>query len=201
MFLMAVPGQGRKTSFAGAYPSACGKTSTAMIPGELIVGDDIAYFRNIRGEFRGVNVEQGIFGIIKDVNAQDDPVIFRNLLKDQETIFSNILQGPDRKPYWVGCGLKTPEQGANHHGAWRKGDRDAEGNEVPLAHGNARYTIRLDYLDNFDKEGFEAKEGVKVQGVLYGGRDSDTTVPMEESPSWKDGILLKACTLESETNM
>jgi phosphoenolpyruvate carboxykinase (GTP) len=199
MFLMAVPNQGRKTYFAGAYPSACGKTSTAMIPGERIVGDDIVYFRNIRGEFRGVNVEQGIFGIIKDVNADDDPVIFKNLMKDQETIFSNILQGPDQKPYWLGCGLKTPEQGTNHHGAWKKGDRDEEGKDVPLAHGNARYTIRLDYLDNFDKEGFEAKEGVKVQGVLYGGRDSDTTVPVEESPSWKDGILLKACTLESET--
>jgi phosphoenolpyruvate carboxykinase (GTP) len=59
--------------------------------------------------------------------------------------------------------------------------------------------MRLDYLDNIDKEGFEAKEGVTVRGVLYGGRDSDTTIPVEESPSWKDGILLKAATLESET--
>jgi len=59
--------------------------------------------------------------------------------------------------------------------------------------------MRLDYLANIDKEGFESKEGVNVQGVLYGGRDSDTTVPVEESPGWKDGILLKAATLESET--
>jgi len=59
--------------------------------------------------------------------------------------------------------------------------------------------MRLDYLANIDKEGFEAKDGVKVQGILYGGRDSDITVPVEESPDWKDGILLKAATLESET--
>ncbi len=59
--------------------------------------------------------------------------------------------------------------------------------------------MRLDYLENFDKKGFEDKKGVKVQGVLYGGRDSNITVPVEESPSWEDGILLKACTLESET--
>ncbi len=201
MFVMAALNEdkGRKTYFCGAYPSACGKTSTAMIPGEQIVGDDIAYFRNINGEFRAVNVEFGMFGIIQDVNANDDPVIFENLMKNQETIFSNILKGPDNNPYWLGMGMETPEEGRNHFGDWKKGIKDAKGNVVGLAHGNARYTMRLDYLDNIDKEGFESKNGVKVEGVLYGGRDSDTTVPVEESPSWKDGILLKAATLESET--
>ena len=43
MFLMGVHGPGgRKTYFAGAFPSACGKTATAMLPGETILGDDIA---------------------------------------------------------------------------------------------------------------------------------------------------------------
>ncbi len=201
MFVMAAldKEKNRKTYFAGAYPSACGKTSTAMIPGEQIVGDDIAYFRNLNGEFRGVNVEFGMFGIIKDVNAKDDPVIFENLMKNQEIIFSNILRGPDMKPYWVGMGVEAPPEGRNHFGNWTKGVKDAKGNTVGIAHGNARYTMRLDYLDNIDKEGFESKDGVKVEGVLYGGRDSDITVPVEESPNWKDGILLKAATLESET--
>ena len=201
MFIMAAldKEKNRKTYFCGAYPSACGKTSTAMIPGEQIVGDDIAYFRNIDGEFRAVNVENGMFGIIKDVNAKDDPVIFENLMINQEVIFSNVLMGPDKKPYWLGMGVDAPDEGLNHFGKWTKGVQDATGKEVGVAHGNARYTMRLDYLDNIDKAGFEAKEGVKVQGILYGGRDSDTTVPVEESPSWKDGILLKACTLESET--
>lgn len=202
MFVMACVNEdkGRKTYFTGAYPSACGKTSTAMIPGEQIVGDDIAYFRNIDGEFRAVNVEQGIFGIIKDVNAKDDPVIFENLQKNQEVIFSNVLRGPDNKPYWLGSGLDTPKTGDNFSGAdWFEGKKDAAGNEIKCAHGNARYTMRLDYLDNFDQAGFEDKKGVKVEGVLYGGRDSDTTVPVEESASWEEGILLKACTLESET--
>lgn len=202
MFIMACVNEdkARKTYFAGAYPSACGKTSTAMIPGEQIVGDDIAYFRSIDGEFRAVNVEQGIFGIIKDVNSVDDPVIFENLLKPQELIFSNVLRGEDNTPYWLGMGMETPKQGDNHSGpGWTEGKKDAKGNVIGLAHGNARYTMRLDYLENFDKEGFDAKDGVKVEGVLYGGRDSDTTVPVEESASWEDGILLKACTLESET--
>lgn len=199
MFLMACLNKGRKTYFAGAYPSACGKTATAMIPGEQIVGDDIVYFKKIDDEFRGVNVEQGIFGIIKDVNAQDDPVIFENAMKNQEVIFSNILQGPDKMPYWLGQGVDNPKSGKNHIGDWTEGMKDSKGNVVPVAHPNSRYTMRLDYLANYDKVGFEAKEGVKVDGILYGGRDSDTSVPVEESPSWKDGILLKACTLESET--
>ncbi len=76
MLLMGVNGpQGRKTYFAGAFPSACGKTSTAMIKGEAIVGDDIAYLREKDGKICGANVESGIFGIIRDVNPQDDPVI------------------------------------------------------------------------------------------------------------------------------
>ncbi len=201
MFIMAAVDEDRKrkTYFCGAYPSACGKTSTAMIPGEKIVGDDIAYFRNLHGEFRAVNVEFGMFGIIQDVNAEDDPVIFENLMKDQEIIFSNVLLGRDKRPYWLGMGVKAPTEGHNHFGQWRKGLTDAKGNEVGLAHGNARYTMRLDYLANIDREGFEAKEGVKVEGILYGGRDSHTTVAVEESPDWKDGILLKAATLESET--
>jgi len=61
----------RVTYFCGAYPSACGKTSTAMLPGQLIVGDDIAYLRAWKdGYAHAVNIENGIFGIIKDVNPK-----------------------------------------------------------------------------------------------------------------------------------
>src|SRR5208283_3085553 len=58
MLLMGVFGPGgRKTYFAGAFPSACGKTSTAMLPGETILGDDIAYIRDIDAVAHAVNVE------------------------------------------------------------------------------------------------------------------------------------------------
>jgi len=54
-----------KAILAGAFPSACGKTSTAMLPGETILGDDIAYIRDIDSVARAVNVEAGIFGLSK----------------------------------------------------------------------------------------------------------------------------------------
>jgi phosphoenolpyruvate carboxykinase (GTP) len=202
MFIMACVNQkkSRKTYFCGAYPSACGKTSTAMIPGEEVVGDDIAYFRNIDGEFRAVNVEQGIFGIIKDVNQEDDPFIYENLKKPQELIISNVLTGPDNEPYWLGMGEETPKEGRNHSGpGWYEGKKDADGRVIPLAHSNARYTMRLDYLENFDREGFNNPKGVLVSGIIYGGRDSDTAVPCQESFDWEDGILSYAVPLESET--
>ncbi|MBT3275840.1 MAG: phosphoenolpyruvate carboxykinase (GTP), partial [Spirochaetales bacterium] len=202
MFVMACVNEEktRNTYFAGAFPSACGKTSTAMIPGELVVGDDIAYFRNVDGKFRAVNVEQGIFGIIRDVNGKDDPVIYSNLMKPQEMIFSNVLKGPDNNPYWENMGIESPKEGENHSGpGWTEGKVDSTGKEILLAHANSRYTMRLDYLENFDEQGYNDKNGVEVEGLLYGGRDSDTTVPVEESKSFADGIVLKAATLESET--
>jgi phosphoenolpyruvate carboxykinase (GTP) len=201
MFVMTLPNEekGRNTYFCGAFPSACGKTSTAMLPGEKVVGDDIAYFRNMNGEFRAVNVENGIFGIIKDVNAKDDPVIFDTLMDTNEVIFSNVLTGPDNEPYWLGMGSKTPTTGSNHSGpGWFEGKKDAADKPIQLAHSNARYTLRLEYLDNIDPV-YNDKLGVKVGGVIYGGRDSDTCAPVEESFNWEEGIILKACTLESET--
>lgn len=200
MFIMSVQNdkRARASYFVGAFPSACGKTATAMIPGEKIVGDDIAYFRNINGQFRAANVERGIFGIIRDVNPKDDPVIYDTLMQPQEMIFSNVLTGPDNLPYWQGMGVETPKKGVNFQGEWWEGKTDENGNEVPISHGNARYTIRMEYLENLDPA-WDDRDGVEVAGVIYGGRDSDTTVPCEESPNWRDGIILKACTLESET--
>ena len=201
MFVMSVQNEkkGRSTKFCGAFPSACGKTATAMLPGEKIIGDDIAYFRNIDGEFRAVNVENGIFGIIKDVNAIDDPLIFKTLQRTGlEIIFSNVLTGPDNEPYWLGMGVDTPLRGWNFSGEWFEGKTDNEEKPIPLAHSNARYTMRLGYLENIDPA-FNDKNGVLVRGIIYGGRDSDTSVPIEESRDWKSGIILKACTLESET--
>ena len=202
MLIMGIhpPGKGRVTYFTGAYPSACGKTSTAMIPGQTIVGDDIAYLKiDNEGNCRAVNIESGVFGIIRDVNPIDDPVIYDALMTPRELIFSNILIHKG-KPYWLGMGLeedKYPTEGVNHSGKWWKGKKDPEGNEIDLAHSNARYTIRLDELDNLDPN-WDDPKGHVIQGIFYGGRDSDTNVPVCESLDWEHGVYMGA-TLESET--
>jgi len=198
MFLMGAHGPGdRTTYFLGAFPSMCGKTSTAMIPGQTIVGDDLAYLRNVGGEVRAVNVERGIFGIIQDVNARDDPVIWDALNRPGEVIFSNVLV-KDGRPYWPGMGVDIPTEGTNHGGAWRKGQKDAEGKEIPVSHPNSRYTLRIRELANRDPRA-EDPEGVVAGGIIYGGRDSDTCVPVEQAFDWAHGVTTKAATIESET--
>jgi len=199
MFVLGVQGpKDRVTYFTGAFPSACGKTSTAMLPGQTIVGDDIAYLRKQNQQMRCVNVEKGIFGIIQDVNPKDDPVIYKALTGPIEVIFSNILLDANKKPYWLGMGCDLPAEGVNFSGKWFKGKTDPEGNPIPPAHKNARYCLSIPDLDNCDPT-LNDPAGVPVGAIVYGGRDSDTWNPVEQAFNWTEGIILKGASLESET--
>ncbi len=198
MFIMGAhpEGKSRITYFMGAFPSGCGKTSTAMIPGQTIIGDDIAYIKpDNEGNARAVNVEQGVFGIIQDVNPKDDPLIYKAITTPRELIFSNVLIN-NEKPYWLGMGQEIPKEGVNYIGEWKQGD-EKDGNKILPAHKNARYTIRISELENSDERADDPK-GVPVKGIIYGGRDSDTSVPVLQSLSWTHGVYLGAIQ-ESET--
>jgi phosphoenolpyruvate carboxykinase (GTP) len=199
MFVMGVHGpKNRVTYFTGAFPSACGKTATSMLSGQTIVGDDIAYFRKKDGLIRCANVEKGIFGIIQDVNPQNDPVIYKALTSPMEVIFSNVLLDAKNKPCWLGMGCDLPAEGINFSGKWFKGKTDAEDNVIPPAHKNARYCLSIPDLDNCDPA-LDDPRGIPVGGIVYGGRDSDTWVPVEQAFNWTEGIILKGAALESET--
>jgi phosphoenolpyruvate carboxykinase (GTP) len=198
MMIMGVHGpRGRKTYFSGAFPSACGKTSTAMLPGETIVGDDIAYIRDIGSVARAVNVESGIFGIIQDVNPDDDALIYKVLNSPGEVIFSNVLVN-DGKPYWLGMGSELPKDGVNFSGEWHEGKKDENGKEIPAAHKNARYAVALKALENCDPE-LDNPMGVELSGILYGGRDARAYVPVQQSFDWEHGIIAYGASLETET--
>ncbi len=199
MLVMGVHGpKKRVTYFLGAFPSLCGKTSTAMLEGETIVGDDIAYLRKKDGEVRAVNVEKGMFGIIMGVNSKDDPSQWKALNNPGEIIFSNVLVTPDKGVHWIGKDGEIPPRGYNHSGEWTTGKKDKDGKEIKCSHPNARFTLSLDTLDNLDAKLNDPK-GVAVGGIVYGGRDSDTCVPVEEAFDWQHGIITKGASLESET--
>ncbi|GAI80064.1 unnamed protein product, partial [marine sediment metagenome] len=97
----------------------------------------------------------------------------------------------------LGMGKDVPDRGVNYSGKWFKGKKDKDGNEINCSHKNARYTIKLDALENIDPKANDFT-GVPVRAIIYGGRDSDTTIPVVESLSWSHGVFLGA-TVESET--
>jgi phosphoenolpyruvate carboxykinase (GTP) len=200
MLLMGVRGPGERTTyFAGAFPSMCGKTATATIEDEAIIGDDIAYLRTIDDQVRAVNVEKGMFGIIEGVNAVDDPILWKALNAPGEIIFSNILVAKDKGVYWIGKdGNQGPQEGVNHSGEWSAGKKDTEGKAIPPSHKNARFTLDLAILANVGHE-LHDPQGVPLSGIIYGGRDSNTWVPVEEAFDWTHGIITKGAALESET--
>ncbi|MDO9514417.1 MAG: phosphoenolpyruvate carboxykinase (GTP) [Elusimicrobiota bacterium] len=198
MLVMGINGKGGKTYIAGAYPSLCGKTSTAMLDGESIVGDDIAYLRKVNGKIKAVNVENGMFGIIQGINSKDDVIQWDILNSDGELIVSNILVTDDRKTYWIDHDGEAPAKGRNHSGEWSPGKKDPKGNAIPPSHPNARFTVSLERLPNVD-ENLHNPDGVTIGGIVYGGRDSDTSVPIEQSFDWVHGVITKGAALESET--
>lgn len=186
-----------KTYLAGAFPSACGKTSTAMLEGESILSDDLAYVRNIEGKCRAVNVESGIFGIVQDINPKDDPLIHKILSTQGEIIFTNVLV-KDAKPWWLGMNGELPKEGKNYSGWWYEGKTDKEGKKILPAHKNARYTVALKALANCDTE-LDNPAGVKLEGIMYGGRDYKAYVPVQQAFSWEHGIIVYGAALETET--
>ena len=188
---------GRKTYLAGAFPSACGKTSTAMLPGESILADDIAYVRNIDGVCRAVNIESGIFGIIQGINPRDDPLIHRLLTSPGEIIFSNVLV-KDAKPWWLDMGCDLPKSGVNFSGEWWEGKVGPDGKPVPPAHPNARYTVSLYALPNCDEK-LDDPVGVELGGIMFGGRDYRAFVPVQQGFDWEHGIIIYGACLETET--
>lgn len=199
MLIMGVHGPNKRvTYFTGAFPSLCGKTSTSMLDNETVVGDDIAYLRKKDGIVRAVNVEKGVFGIIMGVNSKDDPIIWNALHSDAEIIVSNILMTPEGGIHWIGKDGEIPERGINHSGEWYKGKKDKNGKEITVSHRNARFTISLENFDNLDPTLHDPK-GVEVGGMVYGGRDSDTWVPIKEAFDWAHGIIAYGASLESET--
>ncbi len=200
MFITGVQGHGgRITFFAGAAPSGCGKTTTAMT-GHEFISDDLAQIWIAEdGSIRSVNPENGIFGIIRDVSWEDDPEmlkLFRN--ENAEIIFSNLLIDENKTPHWEGYGEEPPEKGFSFQGEWEKGKTDKDGKPVPLSHPNARFTLSCRVLDNYSNK-IEDPAGVITKVFTYSGRDGDTMPPVWVAKNRDHGVVLGASLVSRAT--
>ncbi len=190
---------GHVTWFAGAAPSGCGKTTTAMV-GNHFVGDDLAQmWRAEDGSIRAVNPECGIFGILEDVNQEGDPVLMK-LLREPgaEVIWSNVLIDENSRPHWTGNGENSPQRGINFQGKWETGVTDKNGKPVPVSHPNARCTISASALQNYSSIA-ESPDGVGIGVITYSGRDSDTMPPIWVAPSPEHGVVIGASIVSAAT--
>lgn len=201
MFVTGMTGPGgRKTYIAGAAPSGCGKTTTAMV-GSDFIGDDLAQlWIGPDGSCRGINPEKGIFGIVADVNRQGDPLLMDCLRdKDTEVIWSNVLVDDERVPRWTGDGDEAPLAGKNHQGNWVAGMKTADGKDVPISHPNARCTLDNTNLSNYNRIDGEDPAGVEVKIITYSGRDSDTLPPVWVAKNSDHGVVLGASIVSKAT--
>ncbi len=201
MFITGFDGPGgRATYFCGAAPSGCGKTTTAMA-GDRFVGDDLAQMWVADdGTLRAVNPEKGIFGIVNDVNRDGDPHLMKVLREEgEEVIWTNVLVDENLKPHWEGSGEEPPARGRNFQGEWWEGKTDADGNRIPISHGNARITVRNEAIGNYDREAAESPAGVRVKVITYSGRDADTMPPIWVAKNADHGVVIGASIVSAAT--
>jgi phosphoenolpyruvate carboxykinase (GTP) len=201
MFITGIRGDdGKITWFAGAAPSGCGKTTTAMA-GTDFVGDDLAQMWIASdGTMRAINPEQGIFGIVADVNREGDPYLMKCLREEwTEAIWSNVLIDDKNVPHWTGNGEKHPDKGRNFQGDWTKGKKDANGNEIPISHPNARCTVRCTAIENYNAEVGESPQGATIKVITYSGRDADTMPPVWVGKNSDHGVVIGASIVSAAT--
>jgi len=202
MFITGLTGPGgRKTFFAGAAPSGCGKTTTAMV-GTDFIGDDLAQiWIETDGTMRAVNPEIGVFGIVQDVNQEGDPLLMKCLRgqKPAEVIWSNVLVDANNVPHWVGHGEPVPAKGKNWLGEWTPDKKDADGKPVPMSNANARITLPCDTIDNYNKTLGNDPAGCPIKVITYSGRDSDTNPPVWVAKTPDHGVAIGASILSAAT--
>jgi phosphoenolpyruvate carboxykinase (GTP) len=196
---MAGPG-GRTTYFAGAAPSGCGKTTTAMV-GTDFIGDDLAQLWIAKdGTLRAINPEFGIFGIVRDVNRETDPYLMKCLREEgTEVIWSNVLIDEKGVPHWEGNGEEHPKRGVNFQGEWWEGKTDEKGTSIPISNPNARCTLRNSAIGNYNQAAAEDPKGVQIQVITYSGRDSDTMPPVWVAKNPNHGVIIGASILSAAT--
>jgi len=201
MFITGLTGpNGRVTYFAGAAPSGCGKTTTAMV-GSDFIGDDLAQMWIADdGTVRAINPEKGIFGIVADVNREGDPYLMDCLRGDgTEVIWSNVLIDDKNVPHWEGNGEDHPATGTNFQGEWSADKRDADGKEIPISHKNARCTLLCSAIVNHNEAANADPAGVPVKIITYSGRDADTMPPVWAAKNSDNGVAIGASIVSQAT--
>ncbi len=186
--------------FAGAFPSACGKTNLAMMSPSLAgwkvetLGDDICWISiGQDGRLYATNPETGFFGVAQGTNRTTNPNVIKAISHD--TIFTNTGLTEFGDAWWEGL----EDDPGSFITDWR-GSRFASSDQdkrKTAAHLNSRFTVRATQLRNLSSN-WQDPKGVPLSGIIFGGRRSSLVPLVSHARSWSHGVFLGS-TLASET--